>query len=216
MGILLLVRHGQASFGTDDYDVLSETGWEQSRLLGRWLREHGVVPDAVIRGGLRRHRETAEAIGWPDAAIDEGWDEFDHLNVVTTAGLPATQLDRREFQRAFEAATARWAAGGHDDEYAESWPGFRARVRSAFHAAAAQAGPGRTVAVVSSGGTIASVCADLVDPAGEDAAHARMWDRFNTVLANSSFTRVVIGSTGTRLLAFNEHPHLRRDEVTYR
>ena len=29
MGVLLLVRHGQASFGADDYDVLSEVGWEQ-------------------------------------------------------------------------------------------------------------------------------------------------------------------------------------------
>jgi len=37
MGVVLLVRHGQASFGADDYDVLSETGIEQSRMLGRAL-----------------------------------------------------------------------------------------------------------------------------------------------------------------------------------
>jgi broad specificity phosphatase PhoE len=60
MGVVLLVRHGQASFGTDDYDVLSETGWEQARLLGAWLAGRGVTPDVVVRGGMRRHRETAE------------------------------------------------------------------------------------------------------------------------------------------------------------
>ena len=63
VGVLLLVRHGQASFGTADYDVLSETGWEQGRLLGDWLRARGVTPTAVVRGGMRRHRETAEAAG---------------------------------------------------------------------------------------------------------------------------------------------------------
>src|SRR6478752_3003430 len=63
MGVVILVRHGQASFGTDDYDVLSETGWEQGRLLGAWWRDRGVTPDAVVRGGMRRHREYAEP--WP-------------------------------------------------------------------------------------------------------------------------------------------------------
>ena len=59
MGVVLLVRHGQASFGADDYDVLSETGWEQSRLLGGWLADRKVVPDVILRGDMRRHRETA-------------------------------------------------------------------------------------------------------------------------------------------------------------
>ena len=61
MGQLLLVRHGQASWDADDYDVLSETGWEQSRLLGQALAARGIMPDVVVHGGMRRHRETAEA-----------------------------------------------------------------------------------------------------------------------------------------------------------
>ena len=40
-GSVLLVRHGQASFGADDYDVLSETGLGAGRLLGAWLAERG-------------------------------------------------------------------------------------------------------------------------------------------------------------------------------
>ncbi|MDF1604337.1 histidine phosphatase family protein [Nocardioides sp. YIM 152315] len=221
MGVVLLVRHGQASFGSDDYDVLSEAGWTQGRLLGGWLRERALAPTAVIRGGMRRHRETAEAMAassdWPEAAVDPGWDEFDHLSVVAAyPDVPEGELDRREFQRVFELATARWSGGGHDREYAEPWPAFRGRVRSAFRVAAGEAGPGGSVVVVSSGGPIAAVCADLVDPGADDATYARLWSRFNTVLVNSAVTRVVVGSTGARLLTFNEHPHLEAEHLTYR
>jgi broad specificity phosphatase PhoE len=217
VGVLLLVRHGQASFGTADYDVLSGTGWEQGRLLGDWLRARGVTPTAVVRGGMRRHRETAEAAGWADAAVDPGWDEFDHLSVVAAhPDAPTGDVDLREFQRVFELATARWTAGGHDGEYAEPWAAFRSRVAASFDAACRLAGPGETAAAVTSGGTIAAVCAALVDPDADAAAYARLWSRFNTVLVNSSVTRVVVGSTGPRLLTFNEHPHLEGAALTYR
>ena len=229
MGVVLLVRHGQASFGADDYDVLSETGWEQSRLLGAWLAERKVVPDLLLRGGMRRHRETVEGMvdtaGWDTPVeVDAGWDEFDHLGVVAayarTEGLEGAGMqgvDRREFQRIFEQATARWTGGGHDADYPESWPAFVTRVRAALERACAAAGPGGTVVAVSSGGPIAAACAALVDPDGEDpAATARIWSRFNTVTVNSSVTRVVVGSTGARLLTFNEHSHLEGETLTYR
>ncbi len=223
MGVVLLVRHGQASFGAADYDVLSETGWEQGRLLGAWLAERGVVPTAVLSGGMRRHRETAEAVataaGWgPEVDVDLGWDEFDHLGVVAAyPDHPEGELDRREFQRVFELATERWTGGRFDAEYPESWPGFVQRVRGALDRACAGAGPGGTVVVVSSGGPIAVACAALVDPDGADpATHARLWSRFNTVVVNSSMSRVVVGSTGARLLTFNEHPHLEGETLTYR
>jgi broad specificity phosphatase PhoE len=228
MGVVLLVRHGQASFGTDDYDVLSETGWEQARLLGAWLAGRGVTPDVVVRGGMRRHRETAEGLAAGAGAagvawsagfeVDPGWDEFDHLGVIAALdeGVPAGELDRRAFQQAFERATARWSAGGHDADYPEPWPAFVARVGASLAGACAAAGPGGTVVVVSSGGPIAAACAELVDPDGDDAAYARLWSRFNTVTVNSSMTRVVVGSTGRRLLTFNEHPHLEGDTLTYR
>jgi broad specificity phosphatase PhoE len=222
MGVVLLVRHGQASFGSDDYDVLSQTGWEQGRLLGAWLAERAVTPTVMVRGGMRRHRETAEAVlagaGWStDVVVDAGWDEFDHLGVVGAyPDTPPGELDRREFQRVFELATERWTAGGHDADYPESWPGFVARVRVALDRACAQAGPGGTVVVVSSGGPIAGACAALVDPGAEGASYARLWNRFNTVVVNSSVTRVVVGSTGPRMLTFNEHPHLEGETLTYR
>lgn len=221
MGVVILVRHGQASFGADDYDVLSETGWEQGRQLGEWCRGRDVAPSYVVRGSMRRHRETAEAVaertaGWSEPAVDAGWDEFDHLSVVAAYAGPTGDLDRRAFQQVFEQATARWTAGTHDAEYAEPWSAFRARVAGSFAALAERAGSGGTAVAVSSGGPIAAVAASLVDPEADDATFARLWSRFNTVLVNSSTTRIVVGSTGARLLTYNEHPHLTRDAVTYR
>jgi broad specificity phosphatase PhoE len=223
MGVVLLVRHGQASFGADDYDVLSETGWTQSRLLGRYLADRGVRPDVVVHGDMRRHRDTAsamaEAAGWSAAStVDVGWDEFDHLGVVAAyPDLPGGELDRAGFQRVFEQATARWTAGEHDGDYPESWPVFVERVGAALDRACEAAGRGRTALVVSSGGPIAAACAGLVDPGDGDAASvARRWARLNTVCVNSGVTRLVVGSTGARMLTFNEHPHLEGDRLTYR
>lgn len=213
MGTVLLVRHGQASFGADDYDVLSETGWEQSRALGEWLRAAGVKPDLVFRGDMRRHRETALGLGLGDATEDAGWNEFDHLGVVAAwPDLPSGDLDRRAFQQVFEEATGRWASGEFDDDYPESFPAFTARVRGALDRACAEAGPGRTVVVVSSGGPIALACAALVG--GEETSYG--WSRFNTTCVNTGVTRVVVGSTGARLLTYNEHGHLSGDLLTYR
>jgi broad specificity phosphatase PhoE len=227
MGQILLVRHGQASFGAEDYDVLSETGWEQGRQLGAWLAERGTVPTAVVRGDMRRHRETLEAMvegaGWTgaEADIDAGWDEFDHIGIVASyPDLPEGDSvhlggDRRAFQQVFERATARWISGDHEG-YPETYAGFVARVRAALDRAGAAAGPGGVVVVVSSGGPVAAASAALVDPDGDDAAQARLWQRFNTVTVNSSVTRVVVGATGSRLLTFNEHAHLTPDTLTYR
>jgi broad specificity phosphatase PhoE len=226
MGMVLLVRHGQASFGADDYDVLSETGLEQSRVLGGFLAAAGVTPRAVVHGEMKRQRDTAkamvEAAGWAVVPeVDRGWDEFDHLAVVARAvegdSLGLDGLDRREdrrgFQHVFESATARWAGGEHDDEYEETWAGFVGRVRAALDRACT--GDGVTV-VATSGGPIAAACAMLVDHEAGPTELGRLWASFNTVIANSSVTRVLEGSTGRRLLTFNEHTHLPRELVTYR
>ena len=91
-------------------------------------------------------------------------------------------------------------------------------MRGALDRACDAAGPGGTVVVVSSGGPIAAACAALVDPDrdGPDDRWPGSGRRFNTVTVNSSVTRVVVGSTGPRLLTFNEHPHLEGEHLTYR
>jgi broad specificity phosphatase PhoE len=227
MGLVLLVRHGQASFGADDYDVLSDLGVAQSRRLGEWLAASGVEPSAVLHGAMLRQRDTAtamiDAAGWSlTPELDEGWNEFDHIGVISRSPelmaesrLRSTtaEVDRRAFQRAFVEATARWSGGEHDDEYDETWTAFVARGRSALDRASERDG---VTVVVSSGGPIAVACSALVDPDASAGELPRLWNSFNTVSANTGVTRVVNGSTGRRMLTFNEHAHLPRELVSYR
>jgi len=62
MGTLYLVRHGQASFGADNYDVLSPLGHRQSRRLGEYFKDKGVRFDAALSGTLNRQVQTFSGI----------------------------------------------------------------------------------------------------------------------------------------------------------
>ena len=221
MGQLLLVRHGQASWGSEDYDVLSETGWEQSRLLGKALAARGITPSFAVQGGMRRHRETAEAClgelsGDLESEVDDGWDEFDHVAMLEKLKAPfeGRQPTKAEFQEWFEAATDRWTGGEYDDEYTESFTAFTDRVGAALRRTAEAAGSG-TALVFSSGGPIAWATASLL---AESAAAQRLWRKLNPVCVNTGLTRLVTGRRGTTLVTFNEHAHLDGvpDVLTYR
>lgn len=205
--MLLLVRHGQASFGTDDYDVLSSVGEEQARLLGRALA--GVTPDLVVHGELRRQRETAviaaEAAGWSaPLRVDPRWDEF---QLSGSAARMAARDDEgaAHFQRWYEGATDRWLAGDHEPGD-ESWVDFCARTSAALDTLSTAG----TVVVFTSGGPIAALSAALLD--GGAASYRRLMP----VMVNTSVTRVIRGRRGTSLVAFNGHEHLPRELITYR
>lgn len=230
MGLVMLVRHGQASFGSEDYDVLSSRGVRQSRKAAANLTDHDVSPTTLIHGGMRRQRETVEEMlrsaSWGlDAELDERWRELDHLAVMdayptlTVADrvqLRAGGMEVRTFHELYTKATARWACGAHDGDYPESFVEFITRVRDGLGHAAREAGEHRTVVVVTSGGPIAAACAMLTEVGEEPHRLSAAWARFNAVVVNTSVTRIVVGSTGARLLTFNEHSWLDRELVTYR
>ncbi len=213
MSVLLLVRHGQASFGAADYDQLSPEGEEQSEILGRALADRGIVPARAVRGGMKRHEQTARQAGFPDAQVDDGWDEFDHVQVLTAHAPPDSEeavTERRAFQRWFELATMRWMSGNHDEEYDESFASFTQRVDAALHRAVDGLGSGDTGVVFTSGGAIACVASALL------AGNPDLWQRLNSVTVNTGITKVVVGSRGMTLVSFNDHVHLEPDHVTYR
>jgi broad specificity phosphatase PhoE len=232
MGVLMLVRHGQAAFGAEDYDVLSYHGVRQSRRVAEILAGYGIVPNSVIHGGMRRQRETAEemlrgaAASWQlPLEVDERWRELDHravMNAYPTLSdeerdlLNRGGMELRAFHELYTKATARWSSGAHDADYPESFSQFIARVREGLGHAARRAGERRTAVVVTSGGTIAAACAMLTAVGEQPRDLASAWARFNAMVVNVSVTRIVVGSTGARLLSFNEHAALERHLVTYR
>lgn len=219
MSQILLVRHGQASWGAADYDVLSPLGAQQTKVLGAALAARRLVPDVVVHGRMRRQSETArllvEAAGWTGTGEDVGWDEMDHHRVLELQprSFEGDQPTAREFQAWFEAATERWTGGEFDAEYDESFPAFGKRVREALDRATGRLADNGVAVVVTSGGPIARVTADLLG--GGDELHRML----APVVVNTSLTKVVVGRRGTSLVSFNDHSHLEAAEpglVTYR
>lgn len=225
MPAVYLIRHGQASFGAEDYDQLSELGVEQAGLLGRALKGAGIGADQVICGGMKRHTQTAGAClaamgAARDWRTDEGFAEFDHLDVIgahrpelgSMAALVEHLADspepKKDFQALFDAALGAWIRG--DGEYQESWPAFQARVMASLEGVLHGLGRGRAALVFTSGGVISAAAQALL---GFEPARVPV---FNAGLANAAITRVVSGRGGARMLSFNEHVFLPGALVSYR
>jgi broad specificity phosphatase PhoE len=129
VGVLLLVRHGQASLGAANYDQLSELGHRQARATGARLARADLVVDRVICGALARQRETAAEVMamMPDLAlqsgrpgpgevgrpgpgevgpdVDDRLDEYDHVGVL--AGLFGAEASAVSFEGAGSAGSGR-------------------------------------------------------------------------------------------------------------
>ncbi|WP_432943378.1 histidine phosphatase family protein [Kribbella sp. CA-253562] len=226
MGAIYLIRHAQASFGKSDYDRLSPLGERQAVRLGEALADRGVKPDVVVTGAMQRHHRTASlalaAAGLPaDVEVDEGFNEFDHDQVIVAhkpaykrravllADLARTGHPTRAFQEMFTAATERWTLGG--DGYTESFTAFCDRSESAVRRTAERVGKGETALVFTSGGPIAAVVGRLWS-GGDD-----LWLRLNPVTINTAITKLVTGRSGLTVISYNEHGHLDgTDELTYR
>lgn len=217
MSRIFLVRHGQASWGAENYDALSELGHRQAAATGAWLAGQGVVPTRIISGELVRQRdslaEVVTAADWAGSS-ESGpvWDEYDHLAVL--AALPAedpvyaasaASVERRAFDaRAFDvvyaAALRRWVLG--EGDYPETYAAFTARASAALESLAAALAPKEDAVVVTSGGVISAIGAHLLD------GGPRVWDRLQRTVANASVTQVRVGARGIHLLSFNEASHL--------
>ena len=218
MGAIHLIRHGQASWGADDYDVLSELGTRQSALLGMAWEASDWAPTAAVSGSLKRHTQTAiaaiDASGQDSAMgggydVDDGWNEYDHRFLVEAVDARRGTVTPREFQPFLDASLASWMEGdlAHSGVSYGDW---RGSVVDSLERALAAAGSGQHVAVFTSGGPIATVVSHLL--AGDDS----LFIRLNAVVVNASVTTIINGSTGPRVLSFNEHTHLPRDLVTFR
>ncbi|HZJ04211.1 MAG TPA: histidine phosphatase family protein [Nocardioidaceae bacterium] len=218
MSVILLVRHGQASFGEPDYDALSELGVRQSQILGRALAARGVEPDLLVTGRMKRHLQTlehaAESARWDaPTEVDEGWNEFDHEQMIEVHE-PAP---RQAFEEMFEAATSRWAAGEHDHEYTESFTAFGQRVQEALRRTSSALEPKQTAVVFTSGGPISRVAASILSPSG--ACGTELWGQMNTTTINAAVTKVVVGARGHTVVSTNDHSHLEAAGlglITYR
>lgn len=214
MGTLTFVRHGQASFGSADYDRLSETGRRQCEALGRYWAERGRRFDAVVTGTLKRHAQSLEAIaaalpGLPAARADAALNEYDAEAIVRAVAGGRTVLttpdgDRREHFRLLREGLDKWMRGEIEVPGLADWARFSGGVAAVLEAL--RASGAADVLVVSSGGPIATAIAHVLG-APPSAVVA-----LNLQMRNSALSEVTFSPSRHWLVSYNTLPHLDHPE----
>lgn len=211
MGTLYLVRHGQASFGSDDYDRLSDLGHRQSVRLGEYFAHKGIHFDALIAGSLRRHKETLAGIlrGMQRAGEHLSWgglNEYDSEAVIATVHPDKLQrpdspeMVRHHFRLLRDGLT-QWMAGSVSPRGMPSYTEFAAGVAGALDHVRTNHN-GRTVLMVSSGGPIATAVGQVLGTPPATTIE------LNLRIRNTSITEFAFTPRRHMLVSYNAVPHL--------
>jgi broad specificity phosphatase PhoE len=229
MAKLLLVRHGQASYGQLDYDRLSPSGVTQARHLGPLLAAQKL--DALFVGPLVRQQQTAEharaaAPELPAPTTLDGLAEYPGFDLVKAfmpklveedpeLALMIAKPTRALADRAFKTILAKWTTDAWHIDGVERVHEFTARVRAALDHAIAKVGSGGTVGVITSAGPI-GVAVGLVFGA---SSHHMV--RASSVIRNASVSELKLRTADfawhpdkISLVTFNSTAHLPADLQT--
>ena len=221
MGTLYLVRHGQASFGADDYDNLSELGVKQSVRLGEYWRGKGMKFNAGLTGTLKRQTQTyagicegagldMDALQWP------GLNEYDsHAVIAAVHPQPLQKPDTPELYRhhfrLLRDGLTQWMNGVVSPKGMPSYADFLRGVTSALdHVRKTHDG---NVLIVSSGGPISTAVGHVLGTTPKTTIE------LNLRIRNSSVTEFAFNPKRHMLVTYNTLPHLdapeHADWVTY-
>jgi broad specificity phosphatase PhoE len=236
MGILYFIRHGQASFGQENYDRLSPSGIQQARILGEYLAGIRFVFHEAYCGEMERQRHTAREVtagfaatglAFPDPVTQAAFDEYDAFTVwkdqtekmiqekaLLPEEIAQTRTDKRKFQQLFERVMMRWISGDHDAPGSIRWTDFADRVLEGITALTTNPGPDRHIAVFTSGGPI-SIAMQLALGLSDIKTMEISWQ-----VMNASVSRFYFNSRGVFLAGFNDIAHLALKQdaslLTYR
>jgi len=221
MGTLYLVRHGQASFGADNYDQLSARGMQQSVRLGEYFAHKGIAFEATMTGTLQRQIQTfagiCEGAGIKTQALTfPGLNEYDSAAVIEAihpqklARPDTPELYRHHFRLLRDGLT-QWMNGAVSPR---GMPNYRQFVNDIVavldHVRTSVEG---NVLLVSSGGPIATAVGQVLGTTPETTIE------LNLRIRNSAVTEFVFNPKRYSLLSFNTLPHLDApqyaDWVTY-
>ncbi len=218
---IYLVRHGQASFGQDNYDVLSELGKLQARWLGQWFNEQELHFDGLYSGQLQRQIHTLNALsqaqGQPVTAHMSEFDEFDFMQVVGAflkqyPGQDQQEQTPRFWFKTLGKSMQAWSTGELQvPDTAESWHTFVQRVKEGLNQLLSQGH--KRVVVATSGGVIACATGLTLGLGADNII------KLNLQIQNTSVTRLIVNPHSWSLHSFNSVPHLssreRAPHITY-
>jgi broad specificity phosphatase PhoE len=221
MGNLYLVRHGQASFGADDYDVLSALGERQAKRLGEYFKYKGIVFDAALTGTLKRQVSTFAGIcaGMGMRPMASSWpalNEYDSEAVIHAVHpfkleKPTTPEMYRSHFRLLKDGLAQWMAGVVSPIGMASYVDFVAGINAALdHVRENCHG---NVLLVSSGGPISTAVGQVLGTSPDATIE------LNLRIRNSSVTEFAFNPKRHMLVSYNNLPHLDAPEhaewITY-
>lgn len=232
MAAIYLIRHGQASFHKDDYDQLSDLGFQQAKRLGNIINQKFDSVSLVLSGSMRRHQQTANTTLNEIAHLDINtietqplWNEFDHENVMKaynpewpTTAIFRQHINRQEnpektFLNLFHQAISRWIASEHND-YLESWPQFKQRIDSGLSKLVENLPDKGTALVFTSGGPIAYLSQRLLGIPETNLLNT------NKSLVNCGVTKIIVSGGRLILSSLNEHSAFESSQhqhlVTYK
>jgi broad specificity phosphatase PhoE len=228
MGTLYLVRHGQASFGAEDYDQLSALGQQQSVRLGEYFRQKDLTFDAVLTGTLRRHAQTyagiregmkasftagppqgeatpmeAPLVGTP--LLWPGLNEYDSEAVIATVHpykleKPDTPELYRHHFRLLRDGLTQWMNGVVSPKGMPSYREFQSGVTSALDHIRKNCDG--NVLIVSSGGPISTAVGHVLGTTPETTI------ALNMRIRNSAITEFAFNPKRHTLITYNTLPHL--------
>lgn len=228
MSTLYLIRHAQASFGAEDYDVLSPLGRQQAGQLGDYFAARDIELDAVFTGPRKRQLDTATLMC--EAAARAGAELPEPIEIAELDEYPAFDLfrlwlpkligelpelagepSRRTMQRAVELVSQKWARGELDTGDLETFASFVSRVDAGISAIMKRVGRKKSAAVVTSGGPVSATMRRTLG-LDDDTMLKVIW-----VIANSSISEFRYRSDDLSLISFNALPHISKPGlVTYR
>ncbi len=214
MGTLYLVRHGQASFGADDYDLLSPLGQRQSVRLGEYFKYKGLTFEAAMTGTLTRQRQTfsgiCEGMGIAmEATPWAGLNEYDSAALIGAIyphklEKPDTPELYKHHFRLLRDGLAQWMAGVVSPQGMPSYNDFAAGVTDALDYVRKHYEG--NVLLVSSGGPIATAVGQVLSTSPETTIELNMRIR------NSSVTEFAFTPRRHTLVTYNTLPHLDAPE----
>lgn len=224
MSEIYLIRHGQASFGEDNYDRLSPLGVRQAQCLARHLARTGKSFDAVYCGEMERQQNTAreffkhyssKGLAVTRPTVSKAFNEYDSF-AVWQALIPgmleddpsiANELkklpgDQKAFQGIFGPLMTRWISGNYHADNIPRWDDFTRRVQQGVEELMARHVGKKRLVVFTSGGPI-SVALQIALGLPDKKALEISWQ-----LLNASITRIKYSHRGMMLAGFNEVAHL--------
>jgi broad specificity phosphatase PhoE len=235
MATIYLIRHGQASFGAADYDKLSELGRRQAHIVGEYFRDHGIHFDAVYSGDLSRQRETARLaiVSQPEQVphhIDARFNEIQNeeqikylmpevvkCNPAVGALIEKGFSSSKDYQKVIDAVFNYWVSPACVDSRIQSWADFSAGARQAITDVMQVQGASKTVGIFTSGGTLATIVAQVLGIGGEQTY------QLYEPMFNCSVTQLFYSGTKVSLSYFNDCSFLQvlgrqcgENLVTYR